>query len=721
MPSRLFARLTLLDSPYPAAAVLALLVVNAISIGTEPGPRGSDFLGFVLCLALGLGTVLGTCVHGAFALLRRLPRGLAFALWTLASLGAGGFIAQGLGTFARWGGRYHGLASVVLAACSLAALTLSLLLGSMQPTAAHPRGFLPMCSRRVRSLAAIVVFVGAAVVGVADRKLYIGLYPHAHAALRFTSALLVMFSIAVLDRELRLPRLSPAALGAVVLAGALVLVGLDERRHKALHAFEVRTWPSLLLDTARNLVDVDRDGYPSLLAGGDCAPLDPRVSPHAREIPDNGIDDNCMLGDAKHKIERIEELPLPSEPSPLSVVLITIDSLNPEHLGVYSARYGKEGRAVSPNLDRFAERATVFERAYTSGGWTSVAIPSLMRGLYPRRLRWIRHYETNRNAMVRGPLDKTLRPGERAERVFPFAFDDPHPPLAQRLKHRGMSTAAVVDDGYSEIMRAGLGIESGFGVFRTTDSLPYSSRNDAGTVNLALSTMRQLPKDRPFFLWVHLFGPHGPDQIHADVRKFGTRSVDLYDHEIAFVDRELGRLLAALDARKDPLAVIVAADHGEAFYRNIHYHGHTLDEDVIRIPLIARVPGLPHRRVKDVVSLIDIVPTVLALTKTPSTAELDGEDLAPLALGSKKRDARRVILTDTWAYDANGNVSTELVSAHDGRYKAVLDRRRHFVTAFDLRVRGPGTVPVDAPTVVPLARAIFGYLDETGGALRLGD
>src|SRR6185503_20838128 len=92
----------------------------------------------------------------------------------------------------------------------------------------------------------------------------------------------------------------------------------------------------------------------------------------------------------------------PKSPSPMDVVLITIDSLRRDRVGVYSPACSALGAATTPALDAFAARALVFDRAYTNGGWTSISISSLMRGVLPRRIQWTRMFETNKYRFVRG-------------------------------------------------------------------------------------------------------------------------------------------------------------------------------------------------------------------------------------------------------------------------------------------------------------------------------
>jgi arylsulfatase A-like enzyme len=466
------------------------------------------------------------------------------------------------------------------------------------------------------------------------------------------------------------------------------------------------------------LVDWDGDGYASLLGGSDCAPFDPKIHPGAREIPDNGIDENCVLGDAKKPSDKLELPPPPAanDPSPLDVVLITVDAFSPSHLGLYNPDYGPKGRNTSPNLDHWAEQAMVFEHAYSPGGWTSVAVPSLLRGVYARRLRWTKYFETNLYALLRRPLEPKLRPGERAMQMFPLAFGDPHPTLAELLARRGMYTMAITDDGYSAMLERGTGVERGFRVYRQVDQLPEGLRNDIGTANTAIEMLANAPTDRRLFMWVHFFGTHFPDEYHPGTRVYGNRPTDRYDHEVAFLDTQLVRLLDALAARKHPVAVFVSADHGEGLTAFSRTHGLTLDEQVIRIPLLARVPGWPVERVKQLVSSLDLVPTILALTHTPAPTFLDGIDLQ--ALERAPRD--RVLFSDTWRFNPHEKLDVDLAAAYDGTRKVILDHvtgNLYSVSQTELQAppRLLGSLPTDA-----LSGAVFAYIEETG-ELRLRD
>lgn len=110
---------------------------------------------------------------------------------------------------------------------------------------------------------------------------------------------------------------------------------------------------------------------------------------------------------------------------------------------------------------------------------------------------------------------------------------------------------------------------------------------------------------------------------------------DIYDEEIWFTDHHIGRLLDGLEARglAQDTVVVVTADHGEGLEEGADhghlYHGQTLYDNVLRVPLIVHAPGLPARRVAEPVALIDVVPTLLDLTGVPSEGSLSGVSLVP--------------------------------------------------------------------------------------------
>jgi hypothetical protein len=167
------------------------------------------------------------------------------------------------------------------------------------------------------------------------------------------------------------------------------------------------------------------------------------------------------------------------------------------------------------------------------------------------------------------------------------------------------------------------------------------------------------PADRPLFLWVHFFEPHEPYVAHPDHAFTGGPSPDLdaYDGEVAAADDGIGRIVRLARARRPGAVVIVTADHGEEFGEHGgRYHGTTVYEEQVRVPLVISGPGVrPGARVSTVVQTIDLLPTALSALGVPRPARLRGRDLGPVLAGQGAADAGFAFAeTDDYALVASG-------------------------------------------------------------------
>jgi hypothetical protein len=333
-------------------------------------------------------------------------------------------------------------------------------------------------------------------------------------------------------------------------------------------------------------------------------------------------------------------------------------------------------------------------------------------------MRWVRRFETNDGALITRAERDRLAAGREVIHEFPYAHDLRFETLAELLGRRGMLTVAVVDDGFALVLRRGNGFERGFEHYHVVDTFPDVPQDDAGTADVAIAALGAVPQERRLFMWVHFFGVHTPDQRHADVPDFGGFVVGGYDHEIRYLDQQLARLLSAIQSSKRPVAVFITSDHGEVL-AGVRYHGFGLEEDVIRVPLIASVPGWPARAVQPAVTLVDLLPTILTLTETP-LPQSDGIDLSPLV-----RDGivppKRVLLSDTWRHAMNERDRIDYTAAFDGHRKVVFERLSFSLASYDQdRPRAP---PRAARFDLrdPLVASMLNYLEDTGGALSFAD
>jgi hypothetical protein len=695
-----------LDVPWPAFCGLCFATLAALDRALA-APLGAGVF-WAFCAGAGSGLLLGV-LSGAVAWSLRRQQPLVAALpWFLLSALAGVGLARDLGVLARFEGAYRALAVLATLGCFAVALFGGALGFALQPSRVHADGFLLSRSTKLRVGASLGLLFVAVACGFVDRTFETSAYPLAHDALRFVSlASLVSSAWFVAHRRLR----RVPAVTATLLVSALGTFTLTAKASTELARIERRPYASLALRVVQTATDFDMDGHSTFFGGGDCRGFDAAVSPSREEVPGNGVDDNCRRGDAKRRASTTAEVPIPHTASPSSVVLITVDTLAARRMSLYGAK-----RSTTPKLEKWAESAVVFERAYSSGGWTSLAIPSLMRGLYPRRLDWTRLIETNRFSLLR--VNETAPDGESMKTSFGLPLEDPHRPLAFWLQRRGMFTAAVVNDRQSEFLDPRF-LGEGFDEYVDLDVLAGENSNDTDVTNAALGVLQRLPEDRRFFLWVHYFGPHKPDERHDAVPDFGNGRGARYDHEVAFADLEVHRLLEALesDPRSKDATVFVTADHGEHIRGDWRGHGGDVHEATIHIPLVMRTNGVEPGRVNTPVSLVDLFPTILAVTGTPAP-ESDGIDLRSVAQGKTKG---RVLFSETWRFNARGSIINDRVGAFDGKYKLERDNLRD-VTGF---VRQWDSQKAISEERIPkqsrrLRDALEGYLEENG-VIRMKD
>jgi hypothetical protein len=293
---------------------------------------------------------------------------------------------------------------------------------------------------------------------------------------------------------------------------------------------------------------------------------------------------------AEDPLARPVVAPAPIAPG-WSVLLITIDALRADHVGAYGY-----SRATTPNIDALAREGAVFKNAYTSAPQTPYALASIMTGTHFRAVRaspptWAEQFGKH------GYATAAFYP----EPVF---FTDRPRFAALEARHLGFDVATVD--------------------YATADARAFQ-----------VSTfVNELPRDRPFFAWAHLFEPHEPYEAH-DEYPFGTDDVDRYDAEIAATDRGIGVLVRLVRARRPQTLVIVTADHGEAFGEHAsRYHGTTLYEEQVHVPLLINGPGLlAAEEIGRPVQTIDLFPTVARIVDAPILGPLRGRDLFALGEG----------------------------------------------------------------------------------------
>ncbi|MSP70610.1 MAG: hypothetical protein EXR76_00185 [Myxococcales bacterium] len=626
------------------------------------------------------------------------------ALLTAVGAGLGGAVSH---AFAQ--ARF---AAPFVALLALVSLGVSLLVGPAVAQAARAlfRRVAPLGLAGPLPLAALVLIVpsvvGLALLAIALGQMDLGAFRlHWVAQVLVALVLTAVFVASRTTRSFFDHRVTFIVVGLTAALGAVAAMtryadAPDARRLIPLEGHLSRIAVALALAAT----DGDGDGTSDRFGGGDCDDDDAQVGPTASEVPGNGVDDNCSDGDAV-VIAPSPPPSIPAAPSlagqaaPLgskrhNVVILLIDTLRPDHLGLHG--YGRE---TSPNLDAFAKTAMVFDSAFAAAPNTPRSMPSLFTGRYPSRIAWVKRFANFASLK------------DENETVFELAAAV------------GVETEAQSAHWYWE--RAS-GIKAGVKRWDNRGALSISESNTQSVspelTARVVERINALAKgDAPFLLFAHYFDPHARYMNHPEVKVFGETLMDKYDSEIAFTDHHLAPVFAALN---DPhvlesTTVIVCSDHGESFNEHgFHFHGRTVYQDEVAIPLLIRTPGGKVGRAADIVSLVDLLPTIAALQGFAAPNAL-GQSLRPLLTGQGEFNRDRVIFMEQLPYPM---YDVHMAAAVDssGR-KVVRNVTQNTVELYDLNAdpqesKNLADSPSAAdPAAVSTRRALMQFLESDSG------
>ncbi len=330
--------------------------------------------------------------------------------------------------------------------------------------------------------------------------------------------------------------------------------------------------------------------------------------------------------------------PVPSrkndDPRP-NVLLVGVDTLRARALGVYGRQ-----PSLTPAIDRLASESDVFLHAFSAFNATNPSFSSILTGLYGK------HH---------GVYDNNTRLAAESKT------------LAELFAAAGYATGAVLSARHLEFADLGRGFAE----------VSLSQSTFAGELPIDLILGWISAQDGPFFAWVHLFDPHTPHTpplpyalglqpatlsgiapvaSWREFRALGRPAFkdpvygghkDLYDSEVAYLDRQIDRLLDFLKSRHlhETTIVIFVADHGENLEEHGILYGHAgLWDTTVHVPLFIRWPGAAQgRQLPALVQTLDLFPTLLTAAGI-AVPPNDGHDLKPIASGAQP--GRRLVFAE---------------------------------------------------------------------------
>ena len=473
----------------------------------------------------------------------------------------------------------------------------------------------------------------------------------------------------------KIPRL--VVLGGAVVAIALPIVGLTGTPSDAVQTAvtDHSYLGSVAIEKLREHIDHDGDGYSAFFGGPDCDDNDAMVNPGMPEICGNGKDDNCIGGDAPCEPDAPKDAgtapvtpDAPTVKGGDNVLIIFVDTLRYDHLGFTG--YQREGASLTPRIDGLAKQSIVFSRAWSQAPNTPRSVPSFMTSRYPSQVHFDKQFKSYAKVLDDNDL------------------------LFESMKAAGFNTFAETSHFYFCTKKRpkdcdygnpkDANIDQGVDVWDNSDAVDISpSNHDIAGPRIAKKAIAKLDElaagKQKFAMLVHLFDPHSTYMEHPGFtyKRGKDALMERYDYEVAFDDKLIGDILDELDKTglAANTAVVLMADHGEAFGEHVvygeadYFHGDTLYAELTHVPLMFRVPGLAPCMRDDVVQLVDMAPTVAALSGVPPAPTWVGRSLVP-AMTCGKPSALP-------AQPAFAELLPEPMWDHDAKAMVTADGKRH--------------------------------------------
>ncbi|MEK6935026.1 MAG: sulfatase [Nanoarchaeota archaeon] len=316
-----------------------------------------------------------------------------------------------------------------------------------------------------------------------------------------------------------------------------------------------------------------------------------------------------------YKLDKIGQVERPN------IIIITMDALRADHLGVYGYPYN-----TSPNIDNFAKDATIFKNAYSQAPWTIPSIATIFTSLYPSVHGITLLRENNLNYFYLGVISEKIKLIYEVLRSHGYktVFISGNILLVMYSKRyipQHSFDDVLISPEYNDL----------------SDASEYYTWNSSNMTEAAINHLNTI-KDKPFFLILWYMDPHAPYAPSEEFDIFNHSNIpelNRYDGEILSTDTSIGTFLTYLkenDLYNNSL-IIFTSDHGEQFKDYDDYIGHssTVREVETHVPFILKLPKNSKYKLNKIeekpVGLIDIYPTILDLLEIKYPEYIQGRSI----------------------------------------------------------------------------------------------
>jgi len=307
---------------------------------------------------------------------------------------------------------------------------------------------------------------------------------------------------------------------------------------------------------------------------------------------------------------------VPSIAKNANVILITVDCLRAD------MPWAGYPRDIAPNLTKLAQKSVMYTHAYSISSYTSMSLGGFLGGKMPSEMK---------------------RDG-----YFFSAYGKDNLMFPEVIQSAGIHTYSAHAHGYF----GDSGFNQGFEKYELVPNLKWNNMTDENVTSQDLEPIAERllgdPKNETdrFFAWFHFLDPHDMYVAHEGI-DWGKTTRDLYDAEVTYTDKWIGKLLDFIAAKSwaSRTILIVTADHGEAFGEHGQFrHGFELWEPLVRVPLFFVIPTVTSKKIDVPRSAIDMAPTILDLLSLEKDATFEGKSLVPEIMGKAQPEERDVII-----------------------------------------------------------------------------